>query len=85
MCAMGARGPSPQASKPIVDNIYMHGGTGLIYYFYRKAQREDPNDPELFHTQPKPNTREAGIVHLADKVEAAAEASRSRHWIESGR
>ena len=29
-------------------------------------------DPELFrYPGPKPNTREAGIVHLADKVEAA--------------
>ena len=59
--------------QPIIDNIYMHHGTGLIYYFYRKAQKVDPNvDPELFrYPGPKPNTREAGIVHLADKVEAA--------------
>ena len=59
--------------KPIIDNIYMHHGTGLLYFFYRKAQKADPNvDPELFrYPGPKPNTREAGIVHLADKVEAA--------------
>ena len=59
--------------KPIVDNIYMHHGTGLLYFFYRKALKTDPSvDPELFrYPGPKPNTREAGIVHLADKVEAA--------------
>ena len=59
--------------QPIIDNIYMHHGTGLLYFFYRKAQKVDPNvDPELFrYPGPKPNTREAGIVHLADKVEAA--------------
>ena len=45
----------------------------LLYFFYRKAQKVDPDvDPELFrYPGPKPNTREAGIVHLADKVEAA--------------
>jgi putative nucleotidyltransferase with HDIG domain len=59
--------------QPIIDNIYMHHGTGLLYFFYRKAQETDPNvDPELFrYPGPKPNTREAGIVQLADKVEAA--------------
>lgn len=59
--------------QPIIDNIYMHHGTGLLYFFYRKAQKVDPDvDPELFrYPGPKPNTREAGIVHLADKVEAA--------------
>jgi membrane-associated HD superfamily phosphohydrolase len=59
--------------KPIVDNIYMHHGTGLLYFFYQKAKSVDPNvDPALFrYPGPKPNTREAGIVQLADKVEAA--------------
>ena len=59
--------------QPIIDNIYMHHGTGILFFFYRKAQKTDPNvDPDLFrYPGPKPNTRESGIVHLADKVEAA--------------
>ncbi len=64
--------------KPIVDNIYMHHGNGLLYYFYRKAQESNPDvDPADFrYPGPRPNTREAGIIHLADKVEAACRSIR---------
>lgn len=62
--------------KPILDNILMHHGTGLLQYFYAKAVQEAA-DPSLVSEEafrypgPKPNTREAGVVMLADKVEAA--------------
>jgi hypothetical protein len=62
--------------KPIVDNIYMHHGTGLLAFFYRRAL-QDAEDPETVsesdfrYPGPKPNTREAGVIMLADKVEAA--------------
>jgi len=64
--------------QPIIDNIYMHHGTGLLYYFYRKAQEATPDvDIEDFrYPGPRPNTREAGIIHLADKVEAACRSIR---------
>jgi len=63
---------------PIVDNIYMHHGNGLLYYFYRKAQEADPevSDADFRYPGPRPNTREAGIIHLADKVEAACRSVR---------
>jgi putative nucleotidyltransferase with HDIG domain len=63
---------------PIVDNIYMHHGTGLLYYFYRKAQETDPDvsEADFRYPGPRPNTREAGIIHLADKVEAACRSVR---------
>lgn len=61
--------------KPITDNIFMHHGTGLIQYFYNKAKEQaggEPVDEALFrYPGPKPDTREAGIIMLADKVEAA--------------
>lgn len=62
--------------KPIIDNILMHHGTGLLQFFFAKAQMEadDPAsvDESLFrYPGPRPNTREAGVVMLADKVEAA--------------
>jgi cyclic-di-AMP phosphodiesterase PgpH len=62
--------------QPIVDNIYMHHGTGILQYFYAAAasQAADPDaiDPDAFrYPGPKPNTREAGVIMLADKVEAA--------------
>jgi putative nucleotidyltransferase with HDIG domain len=63
---------------PIVDNIYMHHGTGLLYHFYRKAQETDPDvsEADFRYPGPRPNTREAGIIHLADKVEAACRSVR---------
>jgi putative nucleotidyltransferase with HDIG domain len=62
--------------QPIIDNIYMHHGTGMLQYFYAEAcsQVADPStiDEEVFrYPGPKPNTREAGVIMLADKVEAA--------------
>lgn len=59
--------------KVIVDNIYMHHGTGTVHYFLRQAQAENPGvDPEDFrYPGPKPSTREAGVIMLADKIEAA--------------
>lgn len=68
--------------KPIIDNIRMHHGTGLLQYFYAKAQMEaaDPasvDEAGFRYPGPKPNTREAGVVMLADKVEAATRTVRN--------
>jgi putative nucleotidyltransferase with HDIG domain len=62
--------------KPILDNIRMHHGTGLLYYFHARAvQLAGPAgaiDESLFrYPGPKPSNREAGVIMLADKVEAA--------------
>jgi putative nucleotidyltransferase with HDIG domain len=61
--------------QPIYDNIFMHHGSGLIPYFHNRAKEQSqgqPVDEALFrYPGPKPNTREAGIIMLADKVEAA--------------
>ena len=61
---------------PIVNNIYMHHGTGLLVFFYRKAleQAEDRSlvrEEDFRYPGPKPSTQEAGVIMLADKVEAA--------------
>jgi putative nucleotidyltransferase with HDIG domain len=62
--------------KPIIDNIYMHHGTGILQYFLDEARRRAPAgtivDESLFrYPGPRPNNREAGAIMLADKVEAA--------------
>ena len=61
--------------RPIYDNIFMHHGTGLIPYFHNRAKEQAAGQPvqeALFrYPGPKPNTREAGVIMLADKVEAA--------------
>ncbi len=64
--------------KPIIDVIKQHHGTGLIKFFYEraKAQAEATGsqvDPQEFrYPGPKPQTREAGLVMLADAIEAAS-------------
>ncbi len=60
----------------IIDNIHMHHGTGLLTMFFERA-RNNAVDPAMVlesdfrYPGPKPNTREAGVILLADKVEAA--------------
>jgi len=62
----------------IIAVIPEHHGTGLMKYFYFKARKETdkPDEATLEHEfrypGPKPQTREAAIIMLADSVEAAA-------------
>ena len=62
--------------RAIIDIIQQHHGTSLISYFYEKAKQlkgEDAVNMEHFrHPGPKPQTKEAGLVLLADAVEAAS-------------
>jgi cyclic-di-AMP phosphodiesterase PgpH len=59
--------------KPIVDVIEQHHGTSLIKYFYNRAINagEDVDEVDFRYHGPKPQTKEAGIILLADSVEAA--------------
>lgn len=63
----------------IVDVIRQHHGTSLALFFYHKAKEQDENvKEELFRYKgPRPNTKEAGILMLADVVEAAVRANKS--------
>jgi len=64
----------------IKDIIEQHHGTTVVEYFYKKAQELNGDngpaggvDPELFRYRgPKPRSREAGVVLLADSVESAS-------------
>ncbi|MFQ6098379.1 MAG: HDIG domain-containing metalloprotein, partial [Armatimonadota bacterium] len=60
----------------VCEMTRQHHGTSLIAYFYHKA-REAADDGEVDEAQfrhygPKPAFKEAGILMLADTVEAAA-------------
>ncbi|WP_165894947.1 HD family phosphohydrolase [Tepidibacillus fermentans] len=60
--------------KPIQDIAMQHHGTSLLKYFYHKAlQNSDKPIPESEYRYPgpKPQTKEAAIVGIADSVEAA--------------
>ncbi len=67
-----------QLPKEILDIIIQHHGTNLITYFYSKAlesgdkgMKEELLEGEYRYLGPKPQTREAAIILLADAVEAA--------------
>jgi putative nucleotidyltransferase with HDIG domain len=61
----------------LIDFIPMHHGTTLVSYFYNKAKyqidsdKEDLSDYIYRYPGPKPQTKETGIVMLADTVEAS--------------
>ena len=64
----------------IIDFIEQHHGTTLVEYFYRRASEQKQSDPDAAEVEenayrypgPKPQTRETGILMLADAVESAA-------------
>ncbi len=64
--------------KPVIDIIPQHHGTRIINYFYEKARKNrDPglapvNEEEFRYPGPKPQSKIAAIIMLADAVEAAS-------------
>lgn len=66
--------------EPIIDFIQQHHGTTLVEYFYRQATDRRENDPDASEVDessfrypgPKPQTKEAGVLMLADAVESAS-------------
>lgn len=57
----------------IIDIIAQHHGTTLVSYFYHRALGEEleVEEAKFRYEGPKPQTKEAAIVMLADAVEAA--------------
>ncbi len=72
---MGRQYDLPQR---VLDFIPMHHGTTRIEFFYRKAlDQRTESDPEILESEfrypgPRPNSKETGILLLADSVEAAS-------------
>lgn len=61
------------------DFIPQHHGTGLATYFHRKAKEsegDEVNEEDFRYPGPKPQTKEAAILLLADSCEAAVRAER---------
>ncbi|MCS6861769.1 MAG: HDIG domain-containing protein [Abditibacteriales bacterium] len=61
--------------QPIIDIIPQHHGTSLVSFFYQRAvesQGGDVREDHFRYPGPKPQTKEAAIIMLADSVEAAA-------------
>ncbi len=75
--------------RPIIEIIQQHHGTTLVEYFYREALRlqesqgnavlvgegqPHPLEATFRYPGPKPQSREAGVVMLADAVESSSRA-----------
>lgn len=66
----------------IIDFIEQHHGTTLVEYFYRQAQKRSADDADgttvdenrFRYPGPKPQTKEAAVMMLADAVESASRA-----------
>jgi putative nucleotidyltransferase with HDIG domain len=63
--------------KAITEILAQHHGTSLVRYFYHKAESEQPRgaekpqELEYRYPGPKPTSKEAGLVMVADVTEAA--------------
>lgn len=64
----------------IYNFILQHHGTSLVSYFYNQAIKEEGeenvNKEQFRYPGPKPNSRETGILMLADAVESAVRAAK---------
>ncbi|MBN2296245.1 MAG: HDIG domain-containing protein, partial [Pirellulales bacterium] len=66
--------------EPIIDFIQQHHGTTLVGYFYERARGQSKDDPHggsveessYRYPGPKPQTKEAAVMMLADAVESAS-------------
>lgn len=61
----------------IVAIIQQHHGTSLVRYFYQRAidSGVDVTEDDFRYAGPKPQTKEAGVIMLADSVEATVRAA----------
>ncbi len=65
--------------QPLIDLIEQHHGTSLVSYFYGMASRQNKDNPygqgveesSFRYPGPKPQSKEAGILMLADASESA--------------
>ena len=66
--------------QPIIDFIEQHHGTTLVEFFFRRASEQSEADPDRGEVEerafrypgPKPQTREAAVLMLADAAESAS-------------
>ncbi|MCF8010456.1 MAG: HDIG domain-containing protein [Clostridiales bacterium] len=66
----------------VIDIIEQHHGNTLCSYFYQVAletgRSENISEEDFRHDGPKPQSKEAALVMLADSVEAAVRALKNR-------
>lgn len=68
--------------KEVTDIIVQHHGTTLVAFFYHKALNDAEDEEQIEEDRfryegPKPQTKEAAIIMLADSAEAAVRSMKS--------
>lgn len=65
--------------KEIIDIAKQHHGTSMIKYFYYKAKEAglDVDEQSFRYPGPKPQTKEAAVINIADSVEAAVRSMKN--------
>jgi cyclic-di-AMP phosphodiesterase PgpH len=66
--------------EPIIDFVLQHHGTTLVGYFFERASQQSKQNPDAGEVDestfrypgPKPQTKEAAVLMLADAVESAS-------------
>lgn len=76
-------GKKHKLNHAIIDFIAQHHGTSLVFYFYCRALENEHSENEIQeegfrYSGPKPQTKEAAIILLADSAEGAARALSER-------
>ncbi len=73
------KGREMNLPEEVIHIIQQHHGTSVIRYFYDKAEKEikesgksSVNKDDYCHYGPRPQTKEAAVVMLADTIEAAS-------------
>ncbi|AXY25922.1 hypothetical protein CL176_07875 [Suicoccus acidiformans] len=58
----------------IIDICMQHHGTTRVGYFYHEAKQDNPNvdEADFRYPGPKPQSKEAAVIMIADSVEAAS-------------
>lgn len=76
-CELAAKA---KLGRQIIDIIRQHHGTSIISFFYDKAKKDKDesirslSESDFRYPGPKPQTKEAGLIMLADVIEASSRA-----------
>ncbi len=69
--------------EPIIDIIHQHHGTSLVSFFYEEAKHDQNykhiEEQDFCYEGPKPRTKEAALIMLADIVEAKVRSESFDH------
>ncbi len=65
----------PQKIRNII--VQHHGNSAMAYFLYKAKEQGEVNEADFRYLGPRPQTVEAGVVMLADVVEAAVRANQA--------